>query len=92
LQIIHKEFRRITQPVVFFVLAVSFMGPGLIFFNRPLSKWEMSAAESRERNEFCSFLGFYDNHDLWHLLSAPGLFFAFLVGWFDALHLFILLA
>ena len=35
-------------------------------------------AESRNKNEPCSFLDFYDNHDMWHFTSATALFFAFI--------------
>lgn len=38
------------------------------------------AAESRTFNRECVILDFYDYHDIWHFLSAVGLFFAFLVN------------
>ena len=31
-------------------------------------------------NEHCVLLKFYDEHDVWHMLSACGMFFALLVG------------
>uniref|UniRef100_A0A2K5MUT8 SID1 transmembrane family member 1 n=1 Tax=Cercocebus atys TaxID=9531 RepID=A0A2K5MUT8_CERAT len=36
-------------------------------------------AESRERNRECILLDFFDDHDIWHFLSATALFFSFLV-------------
>ena len=36
-------------------------------------------AESRAMNQECSLFGFYDKHDIWHMLSAFGMFFTFLV-------------
>uniref|UniRef100_A0A8C9FBU5 SID1 transmembrane family member 1 n=1 Tax=Pavo cristatus TaxID=9049 RepID=A0A8C9FBU5_PAVCR len=36
-------------------------------------------AESREKNRSCILLGFFDDHDVWHFLSAAALFFSFLV-------------
>ncbi|XP_054858507.1 SID1 transmembrane family member 1 isoform X1 [Eublepharis macularius] len=36
-------------------------------------------AESREKNRPCILLGFFDDHDVWHFLSATALFFSFLV-------------
>ncbi|KAH0628609.1 hypothetical protein JD844_009967 [Phrynosoma platyrhinos] len=36
-------------------------------------------AESREKNRPCILLGFFDDHDVWHFLSAAALFFSFLV-------------
>ena len=41
---------------------------------------QLSPAESRELNKECALLGFYDNHDIWHFLTAFGLFFSFLVS------------
>uniref|UniRef100_A0A8D0GJ83 SID1 transmembrane family member 1 n=1 Tax=Sphenodon punctatus TaxID=8508 RepID=A0A8D0GJ83_SPHPU len=51
----------------------------LYFFFQNLSSWEETPAESREKNRPCIFLGFFDDHDIWHFLSAAALFFSFLV-------------
>ena len=40
----------------------------------------MTPAESRELNRECIVLGFYDEHDIWHFLSASAMFFSFLVS------------
>ena len=40
---------------------------------------QIPPAESRAKNERCVFLNFYDEHDIWHMLSACGMFFALLV-------------
>ena len=32
----------------------------------------------RNLNEPCQFLDFFDNHDMWHFISASGLFLAFI--------------
>uniref|UniRef100_A0A803YSB8 SID1 transmembrane family member 1 n=1 Tax=Meleagris gallopavo TaxID=9103 RepID=A0A803YSB8_MELGA len=45
----------------------------LYFFFQTLS------TESREKNRSCILLGFFDDHDVWHFLSAAALFFSFLV-------------
>ena len=42
--------------------------------------YQLTPAESRELNKECTLLGFYDNHDIWHFLSAVGMFFSFLVS------------
>ena len=34
--------------------------------------------ESRNKNELCSYMDFFDNHDMWHFLSASSLFLAFI--------------
>ena len=38
----------------------------------------LSPAESREKNQECRFLQFYDNHDMWHFFSSLALFLALL--------------
>ena len=48
----------------------------LFFLNLSVQK---RAAESRTYNRDCVILDFYDYHDIWHFLSALGLFFAFMV-------------
>ncbi|XP_060273752.1 SID1 transmembrane family member 1 isoform X9 [Ovis aries] len=51
----------------------------LYFFFQNLSSWEGTPAESREKNRECILLDFFDDHDVWHFLSATALFFSFLV-------------
>ncbi|XP_012642986.2 SID1 transmembrane family member 1 isoform X2 [Microcebus murinus] len=51
----------------------------LYFFFQNLSSWEGTPAESREKNRECVLLDFFDDHDIWHFLSATALFFSFLV-------------
>ncbi|XP_062032774.1 SID1 transmembrane family member 1 isoform X5 [Lepus europaeus] len=51
----------------------------LYFFFQSLSSWEGTPAESREKNRECILLDFFDDHDIWHFLSATALFFSFLV-------------
>ncbi|EPY88724.1 SID1 transmembrane family member 1 precursor [Camelus ferus] len=50
----------------------------LYFFFQNLSSWEGTPAESREKNRECILLDFFDDHDIWHFLSATALFFSFL--------------
>lgn len=51
----------------------------LYFFFQNLSSWEETPAKSREKNRECVLLDFFDEHDIWHFLSATALFFSFLV-------------
>ena len=51
-----------------------------IFHYFPALLFQLTPAESRELNKECTLLGFYDNHDIWHFLSAVGMFLAFLVS------------
>ena len=32
----------------------------------------------RNMNELCQYMNFFDNHDMWHFLSATSLFLAFI--------------
>ena len=41
---------------------------------------QKSPAGSRNNNQECVVLGFFDTHDLWHFLSSFALFFSFLVS------------
>ena len=48
------------------------------FYSNRLQSRNVSPAESRNLNAVCGFSQFYDNHDLWHFLSATALFLAFI--------------
>ncbi|XP_070548950.1 SID1 transmembrane family member 1-like [Ptychodera flava] len=63
---------------VFLVLNVVWV-PALYFFVQELSHWGKTPAESREGNRECLLFDFYDDHDVWHMLSACGLFFTFMI-------------
>jgi hypothetical protein len=62
-------------PRIFLFFAILFWGPALYFFNAGLTDWSVSPAQSREGNADCLILDFFDAHDVWHMLSAGGLFF-----------------
>uniref|UniRef100_A0A1X7SFU5 Uncharacterized protein n=1 Tax=Amphimedon queenslandica TaxID=400682 RepID=A0A1X7SFU5_AMPQE len=49
------------------------------FYFNNVSQWEDTPAASRSLNHKCVLLEFYDYHDIWHFLSAAGMFFAFLI-------------
>jgi len=38
----------------------------------------LTSAESRNLNEVCSVMDFFDNHDMWHFFSASALFLTFI--------------
>lgn len=67
------------QPILYAVLGMIFWACAAYFFNSNTSLWSVSAAESKEYNKHCIVLSFYDNHDVWHLLSAVALFFSFML-------------
>lgn len=55
-----------------------FVGLYLFIFER-VDGWHLSQAESRNLNDECVLWEFYDWHDIWHFLSAFGIFFMFMV-------------
>ncbi|XP_036075256.1 SID1 transmembrane family member 1 isoform X3 [Rousettus aegyptiacus] len=68
-------------PIPFFCIIATAVvwAAALYFFFQNLSSWEGTPAESREKNRECILLDFFDDHDIWHFLSATALFFSFLV-------------
>ncbi|KAI6651764.1 SID1 transmembrane family member 1-like [Oopsacas minuta] len=72
------------RPIVWlfsFLMSITsgfFFTIALVFFFSSVTNWQLPPSESRNLNKDCAFLDFYDNHDIWHVLSAFGLFFNFL--------------
>ncbi|XP_077988611.1 SID1 transmembrane family member 1-like [Glandiceps talaboti] len=64
--------------IIYATLTLCFWGPALYFFTRFLAQFGKTPSESREGNRDCIFLNFFDHHDIWHFLSACGLFFSFM--------------
>ena len=62
-----------------FAIAAIFLGGFASYFylNRSANR-NLSPAASRNLNEPCGYMGFYDNHDMWHFFSSSAIFFAFL--------------
>ena len=73
---IWTEQVRVTT-VVYGLLAAGFGVAAFLFFRTELKNSSVSPALSRNLNAPC-FLGIFDNHDMWHFLSAVGLFFSFM--------------
>ncbi|XP_054858508.1 SID1 transmembrane family member 1 isoform X2 [Eublepharis macularius] len=71
--------RLLLIPLFCIVATAVVWAAALYFFFQNLSSWEETPAESREKNRPCILLGFFDDHDVWHFLSATALFFSFLV-------------
>ncbi|KAM4794743.1 SID1 transmembrane family member 1 isoform 1-T1 [Rhinophrynus dorsalis] len=75
-----RSSERIQLLPLFCIIATAFVwAAALYFFFQTLSSWEQTPAESREKNRECIFLNFFDEHDIWHVLSATAMFFSFLV-------------
>nr|XP_034953105.1 SID1 transmembrane family member 1 [Zootoca vivipara] len=76
---IRSSERLLLIPLFCIVATAVVWAAALYFFFQNLSSWEETPAESREINRPCILLGFFDDHDVWHFLSAAALFFSFLV-------------
>ncbi|XP_069491966.1 SID1 transmembrane family member 1 isoform X2 [Ambystoma mexicanum] len=75
-----RSSERIEPIPLFCILATAFVwASALYFFFQNLSSWEKTPAESREKNRECILMNFFDDHDIWHFLSAAAMFFSFLV-------------
>ena len=66
-------------PIVYSLLAMICWIPALYFFKTIKSSSNLTPAESRNLNEECAVLDLYDNHDIWHIFSAGGLFFSYML-------------
>jgi len=42
--------------------------------------FQLTPAQSKSYNQPCVILDFFDNHDIWHYLSAASMFFSFMVS------------
>ncbi|XP_025405306.1 SID1 transmembrane family member 1-like [Sipha flava] len=78
MKLISKE-KILFWPLLYILLAMIFWSASMYFYIHKSSSWTLSAAESRTFNTPCTFMDFYDNHDIWHFLSAISLFLSFMV-------------
>ncbi|XP_043197409.1 SID1 transmembrane family member 1-like isoform X1 [Amphibalanus amphitrite] len=67
------------QPFLYIVLSCISWGAALYFFLQKSTTWQLSPAQSRTKNRDCEILSFYDDHDIWHFLSASSMFFGFMI-------------
>ncbi|KAK7086421.1 SID1 transmembrane member 1-like, partial [Halocaridina rubra] len=67
------------QSVVYLVLCLLGWSAAIVFYTKHTTTWELTPAHSRQFNQECILLHFYDTHDVWHFLSAGGMFFGFMV-------------
>ncbi|GJQ85947.1 hypothetical protein Trydic_g21795 [Trypoxylus dichotomus] len=78
MKLMHKE--RITYlTLVFLVLSLTCAVTSMYCFLHKSIAWSQTPAQSRTYNQDCILLNFYDFHDVWHFLSAVGMFFMFMV-------------
>ena len=75
-----RHGERITrQPAVYILISTITWAGAMYFFINKSTSWVLSPAASRHLNSECRFLNFYDNHDIWHFLSATSLFLNFMM-------------
>ncbi len=67
------------QPATYIVLSTFTWFGSLYFFLNKSTSWVRTPAESRHLNQECKLFHFYDNHDIWHFLSATSLFLSFMI-------------
>ena len=56
------------------VLDLAIISMSLIFFLKTSTNIFLSIEESNKLNHKCVLLGYFDYHDIWHILSSTGLF------------------
>ncbi|KAJ8978861.1 hypothetical protein NQ317_009005 [Molorchus minor] len=75
---LHKEKVRIAT-WIFLLMSILCAITAMYFFLHKGISWSKTAAQSRQFNKECILFRFYDYHDVWHFLSAIGMFFTFMV-------------
>ncbi|XP_055335998.1 SID1 transmembrane family member 1-like isoform X2 [Paramacrobiotus metropolitanus] len=63
----------------FMLLAGATWAGAIYFFFFRLTNWVLTPSVSRQGNKRCFFLDFYDEHDVWHMMSACSMFFNFMI-------------
>ena len=75
-----RHGERITkQPLVYIILSCFTWAGAMYFFLNKSTSWILPPAASRRLNTECKLFNFYDNHDIWHFLSATSLFLSFMI-------------
>lgn len=67
------------EPALYILISCVTWSGSMYFFLNKSTSWVFSPARSRHYNQECQLLGFYDNHDIWHLLSSLSLFLDFMI-------------
>ena len=78
-QLRHRE-KILPQPLIYILLSMVCWAGALYFFFQKSTTWQLTPAQSRAFNKECLILNFYDDHDIWHFLSAVSMFFSFMVS------------
>ena len=60
--------------ILLLIANTTVMAAAVTFYNIPVSNKILSPKESDELNKQCVLFNYFDYHDIWHMLSAAGLF------------------
>ncbi|CAG9819072.1 unnamed protein product [Phaedon cochleariae] len=77
MKLIHNE-RICFEAICYGLLSLGCWAGSAVFFLDNATLWTVTPAESRQWNQACILINFFDKHDVWHLLSAPALYFTFM--------------
>ncbi|NP_001099012.1 Sid-1-related A precursor [Tribolium castaneum] len=66
------------EAIIYGLLAIAAWATAAVYFLDNATLWTVTPAESRQWNQECIVMSFYDKHDVWHLLSAPALYLTFM--------------
>ncbi|XP_066148798.1 SID1 transmembrane family member 1-like isoform X2 [Euwallacea fornicatus] len=75
---LHKEIVKVVTWIFLFISVLCAITAMYFFLHKTIS-WSQTPAQSRTFSMECKLLRFYDYHDIWHFLSAIGMFFTFMV-------------
>ncbi len=64
---------------IYTALTMGCLVVALYYYTRGITDSTLSPAESRNGNRECIVFDIYDSHDIWHMFSAMGLFFCFML-------------
>ncbi len=78
MKIYHKEKLTISVYIWAILTAISVV-IALYYYTRGITDSTLTPAESRNGNRECILFDMYDSHDVWHMFSAMGLFFVYML-------------
>jgi len=68
--------------ILFLITTIGLMITSIYFFELPYTNKFLTPDESMALNRPCILFGYFDTHDVWHFLSAFGIFFMLLTTWY----------
>ncbi|KAJ8978688.1 hypothetical protein NQ317_004216 [Molorchus minor] len=77
MKLVNKE-RICFEAICYGLCGIATWSAAGVFFLDAATLWTVTPADSRQWNQGCILLNFFDKHDVWHLLSAPALYFSFM--------------